>query len=354
MTSKYQGKSREFFRTIGDGRRVGVIVGRQMDHRGKLIEVGILTVPGLKVFYSLINIWELAGRPVDQLTHSTLPELARQMGRGWGGKDYSDLRRLLRNLNTIPINWIGSFYHKDQDAFVSIEKGFHILDNLEFYEKIRGSKLVVAAFGYRFNRLILQNLLSQYSKPVNLEVILGLRKELSVLLYCHIDLILADKNRYERRTKELFENLGIEGTKYEYPSARKQNLEPALKELVGVRLSTGRLAQAYLQRTRDGGDYKAVFVKEVFQPALARKPEQEVRALVSYMLEVLQDPQSEAFYYKVAMLCPSQLIYQCLSEVKDDWLQGRVRKSRGAHFTDKIKRYCQERGIELGLRTAQG
>jgi len=353
VTSKYQGKSREFFRTLDDGRTVGVIVGRQLDHRGKVIEVGVLTVPGLKVFYSLINIWEKAGRPVDRLTHSTLPELARQMGRGWGGKDYSDLRRLLRNLNTIPISWIGSFYHKDQGALVSIEKGFHLLDNLEFYEKIKGNKLVVAAFGYKFNRLILQNLLAQYSKPLNLEAVLSLRKELSVLLYCHIDLILADKNRYERRTKELFKDLGVEGAKYEYPSARKQNLEPVLKELVGVRLSTGRLAQAYLQRTRDGKDYKAIFVKELFQPALLPKPEQEIRSLVSSMLEVLQDSKSEGFYYKVAMLCPSELIYKCLSEVKDEWLQGRVMRSKGALFTDKIKRYCRERGIDLGLRHAE-
>jgi hypothetical protein len=37
-----------------------------------------------------------------------------------------------------------------------------------------------------------------------------------------------------------------------------------------------------------------------------------------------------------------------LSEVKDDFRRGRVRKSKGAAFTDRLKRYCEERGILLG------
>jgi len=62
-----------------------------------------------------------------------------------------------------------------------------------------------------------------------------------------------DITTYERRTKELFADLGLEGRKYAYPSGRKQLLEPAMPELEGLPLSNGFLIRsAGLERTVDG------------------------------------------------------------------------------------------------------
>lgn len=54
-TSKFRGKSREVYRHVREA-RVGVIVGKQKDDQGNVIEVGILRVPDLKVFYGLIKV----------------------------------------------------------------------------------------------------------------------------------------------------------------------------------------------------------------------------------------------------------------------------------------------------------
>jgi len=43
---------------------------------------------------------------------------------------------------------------------------------------------------------------------------LKFQSEVAQLLYTHIDLILFDKRQYERRTKELFDELGIRGIAY--------------------------------------------------------------------------------------------------------------------------------------------
>jgi len=75
----------------------------------------------------------------------------------------------------------------------------------------------------------------------------------------------------------------------------------------------------------------------------------EVQALVQDILEIMGDEQSRPFYIKVAKIVPTDLIYRCLSEVKDEWHRGSIRTTKGAVFTDKIKRYCEERGIDLGL-----
>jgi len=353
-TSKFKGKSREVYRHLHEA-KVGVIIGRQKDDQGNVIEVGVLRVSDLKVFYGLIRLWELAGRPADEPVRAGFRELARILGKQWGGEEYNQLRLALERLRRIPIDWVGSFYCKETDTLEEYVSQTNILSVLELYRRKRATSLQ-AGFAFKFDDHLLNNLLHNYTKPLNLDVILKFRKELSVLLYCHIDLVLADKDRYERKTGELFEDLAIAGVKYRYPSARKQNLEPALRELQGVRLSTGILRQAILERTQSGKDYKAVFVKEPFKSAVGAvggetETEMEVQGLVSYMVEILGDEHSRPFYMKVARLCPSSIIYRFLSEVKDEWHQGKVKRSKGALFTDKIKRYCQERGIDLGLRT---
>jgi hypothetical protein len=72
---------------------------------------------------------------------------------------------------------------------------------------------------------------------------------------------MARRDYYERRTKELFDDLGLEGKSYGYPSNRKQRLQSALTELRGIPLSTGTLTSATIVKTKDGKDYKVVFEK---------------------------------------------------------------------------------------------
>ena len=79
--------------------------------------------------------------------------------------------------------------------------------------------------------------------------------------WCVIDLIMADKNHFERCTLELFADLGLTGASYRNPSKRKQNLERALQELQGILLTTGVLKSAIIERTKNGKDFKVVFHK---------------------------------------------------------------------------------------------
>ena len=105
--------------------------------------------------------------------------------------------------------------------------------------------------------------LHHYTKPVLLDVVLGFKSELAQILYTHLDLIMARRDHYERRTKELFEDLGLEGESYKHPSKRRQALLNPLKELKGVRLTTGMITTATLERTKDDSDFKLIVRKSV-------------------------------------------------------------------------------------------
>jgi len=64
----------------------------------------------------------------------------------------------------------------------------------------------------------------------------------------------------------------------------------------------------------------------------------------------LADDHSLGFYRKVVDRVPENLIYQALSEVKDTYLMGRVKKSRGALFNKIIQEKAIKNSIDLGIK----
>jgi len=343
-TSKYPSQSREFVRQQVERGKVvtkKVVIGKLGDK-----EVGVFRILDLKVFYALIKLWETAGNPFEKSVNFAIHEIAKIIGKAWSGRTYQEIKESLLRLRGIPITWINSFYQKDTDTVEEYLELFNILSELKIYTRRQGGAPPIAASSFKFNDRLVRNLLSHYSKPLYLDVVMGLKKEISILLYLHLDLVMADKLVYSRMSGDLIRDLGLSGD-YRFPSYRKRVLSPALEELEGLPLSTGILVQATIEPCE--GDWQVIFKKAL--PS-STKPEWEIKALVEDILQVTGDEQSRGFYTKVAMLCPDDLIYRCLSEVKDEWLQGRVKKSKGALFTDKIKRYCQERGIDLKLRAS--
>lgn len=156
-------------------------------------------------------------------------------------------------------------------------------------------------------------------------MVMSLRSEIALLLYTYLDLILFDKSIYERRTKELFDDLGLEGDSYKNPSNRKQKLEPALKELQGAPLTTGAIISATLERTKDGEDYKIVIrkgprksVKSVVAPAPAEEKDQ-VASLYPQQGQLIQQAETlvrlfyELFHSNANAHVPSKAVGQAMS-----------------------------------------
>ena len=75
-----------------------------------------------------------------------------------------------------------------------------------------------------------------------------------------------------------------------------------------------------------------------------RKKEAHRRYLVGEILKVCGDAKSERFYGKVAAILPDEVIFQFLSEIRQD----ETIRNRGAVFTTKAKQYLQERGKATG------
>lgn len=70
-------------------------------------------------------------------------------------------------------------------------------------------------------------------------------------------------------------------------------------------------------------------------------------SLASMMLEKLGDTHSENFYRKVAQKYPEDLIHKCLSLTREVIETQKIKKTKGAVFTDILKREGEKIGIAL-------
>jgi hypothetical protein len=223
--------------------------------------LGMLTTEEQKMFYALVRQWEDCGKPDSQVFFSDRL-LQRLLQKKWGTNVIDAMTKALRKLRATPIEWTNAYRSKTDAGVVLKERRmFNILSELRIVEReVDGS--TNKALGYfKFDDAILQNLLHNYTKPLLLDTIIGINCAIAQLLYVHVDLILARKEFYERRTKELFQDLGLNNPEYERPYERKRALERALPELAGISLSTGILTVAHLEKTNDKLDYKVIFRK---------------------------------------------------------------------------------------------
>ena len=261
-TSSFKGKSKEFTRVVklanGDIETRKVVIGKINN-----TEVGVFRIFDFKGFCALIKLWENQGRPADKGVTFSLKDIAEILSLSWGGKTFSEIKAMLMRLRKIPIDWTNSFYNREKKQNESLIESFTILSDLKIFEKSKaGGQMTLFFSSYAFDKRLLGNLLANYSKPLLLDNVLKFKREISILLYRHIDLLMNDKMHFERKTKELLADLDIPQSSYPHPSQRKKLFDPILKELEGVEISSGIISRAVLERTKDREDYKVVFDKQ--------------------------------------------------------------------------------------------
>lgn len=231
---------------------------------------GVLTTEDQKTYYALVKHWEERGRDGNNPTSFSLQQLAKYLGKKWGTDVIDSLTKSLRRLRATPFTWENSYFDNSTKQTIELLEIVNILSELKIITRKKDGAVNKELGYFRFNDFILKNLQTNHTKPVFFDVVVNFKSEIAQLLYTHLDLILCDKMTYERRTKELFDDLGITGKAYDQRSNRKQKLKPALAELSGIPLSRGGIiASAAIEETQDKNDYKIVIQKSK-QPGTKR------------------------------------------------------------------------------------
>jgi hypothetical protein len=222
---------------------------------------GTLTTEDQRTYYGLIKLWEESKIKLDdEIVFFSLKQLSKILGKKWGTRTIETLTDSLSRLYMTSFLWSESYY----DAITKKRKqsvvGYRILDRLKIIKTKEDGHTTQAKGYYKFTDELLTNLKENYSKPVLLDVILNFNSDIAQILYTQLDRILSkDIKIFEKRTKELFDELGLEGIAYKQTANRKQILAKAIMELHKVPLSNGhQIASITLEKTADGTDYKLV------------------------------------------------------------------------------------------------
>lgn len=225
-----------------------------------IAHLGDLTTEDQRTLYALIKHWEDKGKPPHETAFS-IRQVAKLLNKSWGTNVIDSVTGSLERLRGTMLVWTRSYRSKDQRVEDLETIYVNILSKLKIVRRKIDGHITTEAGYFQFDDHILKNLLANYTKPFLFDVFMDIKGEIALKLYSYIDLIMADKNHFERCTLELFADLGLTGASYRNPSKRKQNLERALRELQGILLTTGVLKSAIIERTKDGKDYKVVFHK---------------------------------------------------------------------------------------------
>mgnify|MGYP005817859155 CR=1 FL=1 len=335
----------------------------------------VLTTFDFRTWVSLEKLWwdRRPHKPGEWMDVS-LRELARTMNLSWAGKKTSmELRRSIWRLAQITIEWRGGFVTSDgrrshllraetsltlvEAMFadrMTIDKGVPITADLLDDTATTGNR---TAIRFRFNHIIENNLFKLKTKPVYLDAIRNISPGLAQSLYTFLDVVMADKEYWERNLIDLVRtDLGVMG-KYTWHAEYFRMVKAWIAEIQGKPISTGIVDLKIARRKREQG-YKLVVVKTPFatRKAPRRLETSENREIVDEILAVTQDEHSKGMYLKAARELSHDLIRSVLAETRAAEREGRIRTTARQYFTDRIQRYLGEKplGPQLSLQIGDG
>ena len=203
----------------------------------------------------------------------------------------------------------------------------------------------------------------RWTRPIDFEFYKQLRKPIAKSLFTLLEngWFAADGKPYAKSYRALCEEfLLTPHTKFSYI---KQQLDPSHRELQNL----GFLERWEYRQSANGRGYIIIYYPgQKFFSDQAAKDERRLLAeqidnwhstpsspqldlidnsdlLLSDILDTCRDQKNTAAYLKIIKDHPEPLIRMALSETRQASLEGRITKTRGAYFTDALKRLSQYR-----------
>ncbi len=277
----------------------------------------------------------------------TLKEICERLYIEKSGQNYKFILRALRTVSgcaIIQTDFFETRTKKGEKSRILSEKELRILRSVKITKKDRltnkGLKNKEYFVEIELEDWMIQNLENYYATKIDKEIyFLKLDSQRSRRLHTYLS-AYNYKKEAEIKTQEITEILWIMDKETD---KRKRSITRAIEPLVKV---------GFLEDYIFGwNEIRFVFAK-VRQRRLPIKPEDKARvdSITLKILEVLGDIHSERLYKLIAKRVPEDVIFLCLSGVKEMGRQGQIKQSRGATFVEMIARECKKRDIKVPFR----
>ena len=193
---------------------------------------GTLNTFDERMYYVLVEIWQEQSKA--DICFFSEREIARRLKIPWAGSTTGKtIKQSLFRLRLVGIEWDGSFFHKQQQRYISIANPFTILSHLQLIStKDEGIGSQIAEFS--FDQKVIENLNSNYTRPILLAQVLSFKSPLAQALYTYLEPRHYVTNHFHRTTAGLLiEDLGLIGSSYQRKAKRVQVINRAKNELLG-------------------------------------------------------------------------------------------------------------------------
>lgn len=313
----------------------------------------IPTTTTFKVLMALIQVWRMRGSDPSGSISFSDRQLAEVAGWSFSGATAKRIRTHVRILQGTTIDWVLSYRRGEKlerrVQAMSLINDATTVERSEMFEDERFR----AVQNVTLHRMLVENMLSNRVRPINFASLRQIKSDASTRLYMMLDLFLARKPKWERRSYDLLTaDLGYEGKRYGNRGERKRTLAKLIADLDGKELASGKLS-VEMAETADGKDWKIVARKE--RRIVKKRPRVSVICSTSDA-ELLADdllagfeglekagPPKRGFMVFLCERYPEHVLRDALARAKADY-RGHVRKTVGAVFRYELESLVRGRG----------
>ena len=293
--------------------------------------------------------------------------LARYAGKQWNNRVHKEIREWLKRMTLTGIE--GAIYRAKKknydDGFVGTVFSQVVMKG----ETMRNGTPADTNYVW-LSPWFLSNYYYRYTRPVDFAFYKQLRKPIAKSLYTLLEngWYAADGRPYSKSYKSICDEFLL--ARYQHLSKIKEQLDPSHIELQKLQL----IETWDYRKTTNGLDYIITYYPgqkffydqkqkdtrrdlaaqiETGKPEVPAEPPQlpfidRTQMILSDILNTCGDHKNEPSYRKIVATYSEPLIRMALSETRQAHGEGRILKSKGAYFTDTLKRLHQmheQRGV---------
>jgi hypothetical protein len=328
--------------------------GKMVDREWKVYPsaFGFGTESTFSTLFELFQIWKEDNFEHQTIRFSSVYNILKRKGMDTGNQQYKQIIRDLECLVGITIKAKNAFWDNEVKAYVDM--AFHLFDRYElFKEKPNGQATLplaqIKASDVLYGSILKNSLLIAGFDSKFFHSLKPLEQRLAI----YLSKIFRSQTMHKRDLMKFAEQVPIYAKQKKHIKLQIKRsctglMEKGFNLLESFEFEKGLNKQEFIVFKRNGALPKAFTPTSKKGNFFGNGMEQSgIDFIVEDILAVCEDSKSIEFYKKIARTVPESTIYRALSEVKETRDLGEIKKSKGALFTNLIKKYAQEQGIEI-------
>lgn len=308
---------------------------------------GFGTASTFATLFELFQIWKEQNFEHQTINFSSVYNLLKRRGLDTGNQQYKQIIRDLDCLIGITIKAKNAFWDNEVKAYV--DKTFHLFESYYLVKEKPDGQATLPLATIKASDVLYQSVLRNSLLLAGFDSrFFHSLKPLEQRLAIYLTKVFRSQTLHKRDLLKLAEQLPIYAKQTKHIKLQLQRscselMAKGFDLLESFTFERGSNRQELIVFTRRGSpkNFQLEGTTGQLQSGKAATDSlvEDILAedIVEDILAVCEDTKSIEYYRRIARNVPESVIYRAISEVKEAWALGAIKKSKGALFTSLIK-----------------